>query len=72
MQQTVGLRFAVGNTHAAQAHATLFHDFSKSASCTSPDWNFLKAIDDVSQTIAVSVELLGENQVMLLQGVGVN
>lgn len=51
----VPLRFSIGK---AAEERVMKHDFSQSAACSSPDWDFSKAVDPVAQTFVVSVEIL--------------
>jgi hypothetical protein len=55
VQNQVSLRFSIGN---AQESRIVEHDFSRSAACASPDWDFSKAVSKNSQTLLVSVEVL--------------
>jgi len=57
----VVLRFLVGREgQALQPPRFVWHDFSRSALCTSVDWDFIGALDRVSKTLEVSVEVVGK------------
>merc|ERR1712050_733642 len=51
----VSLRFFLPGS---QESKLVQHNFSQSAACTSPDWDFTKAVDKSTQTFIVSVEVM--------------
>jgi hypothetical protein len=65
LSKKVALKISVGSclrsdgVRGGDVHQRiLWHDFSQSAACNSQDWDFSKAVDDVSQTFVVSVEIM--------------
>eukprot|EP00929_Paragymnodinium_shiwhaense_P109088 TRINITY_DN75463_c0_g1_i1.p1 TRINITY_DN75463_c0_g1~~TRINITY_DN75463_c0_g1_i1.p1 ORF type:complete len:357 (+),score=94.52 TRINITY_DN75463_c0_g1_i1:117-1187(+) len=56
----VALRFSVGKGTSSASERIMHHDFSQSASCSSQDWDFSKAVEAKSQTFVVSVKIFPE------------
>mmetsp|Transcript_69120 Transcript_69120/g.192391 ORF Transcript_69120/g.192391 Transcript_69120/m.192391 type:complete len:325 (-) Transcript_69120:67-1041(-) len=57
----VRMRFSIGGGRVNKLSKLVEHDFSRSASCVSSNWDFASAVDHASQTLAVSVEVLAES-----------
>lgn len=55
MRGGVALRFSIGNGKNSKL---VEHDFSQSAACSSPEWDFASAVDKSSHTLVVSVEVV--------------
>merc|ERR1712217_697155 len=54
-QSEVSLRFSIG---CGEQSKFVHHNFSQSAACSCPDWDFSEAVDRSAQALVVSVEVM--------------